>query len=367
MASGVDADDRGSAQANAHANATANANADADSADSAANAAAAEDSSGSGGARSQTASEAFLDEITQSVSASIYEGRYENGRRYHTYREGAYPLPEDEREQDRLDLIQHWFGLVLKGELQRAPLDWTHDEPSDAPRRVLDVGTGTGLWALDFADLHPDAQVIGTDLSVIQPEWTAPNCHFIIDDAESDWIFTDKESFDYVHVRYLYPGIGDWERLWQQSFEHLRPGGWAESQEISAWFYSDEPGFEHSNIQYWQQTMDDATARIGKRFNRAHEQKDHMIKAGFVNVVQEIIEVPMGTWDKQNLEIGKCALLNAFEGLAPTSLAIFSRVLDWDMPQIETLLAAVRNEFLYSRWKTHAKFYFTYGQKPADA
>lgn len=72
----------------------------------------------------------------------------------------------------------------------------------------------------------------------------------------------------------------------------------------------------------------------------------------------------MGTWDKQQLEVGKCALLNVFEGLAPTSLAIFSRVLDWDMPQIETLLAAVRNEFLYSKWKTHLKFYFTYGQKP---
>lgn len=145
MASGVVySDDR----ANANANASANDE---------------ENSSGSGGARSQTASEAYLDELTQSVSASIYEGRYENGRRYHTYREGAYPLPEDEREQDRLDLIQHWFGLVLKGELVRAPLSFDDDGGGDPElqRRVLDIGTGTGLWALDFADAHPDAQVIG--------------------------------------------------------------------------------------------------------------------------------------------------------------------------------------------------------------
>lgn len=140
MASGVVySDDR----ANANANASAN------------------DEENSSGTRSQTASEAYLDELTQSVSASIYEGRYENGRRYHTYREGAYPLPEDEREQDRLDLIQHWFSLVLKGELARAPLNLDDDGGGDQQRRVLDIGTGTGLWALDFADAHPDAQVIG--------------------------------------------------------------------------------------------------------------------------------------------------------------------------------------------------------------
>ncbi|KAL1623652.1 hypothetical protein SLS56_008173 [Neofusicoccum ribis] len=300
-------------------------------------------------ARSTTSSEAFLEEITQSLTASIYEGRYENGRRYHTYREGAYPLPEDEREQDRLDLIQHWFGLVLKGELNRAPVG--------EPQRVLDVGTGTGLWALDFADAHPDSQIIGG---------TAPNCHFIIDDAESDWVFTEKESFDYIHARYLYPGISDWPRLWQQAFDNMRPGGWAESQEISAWFYSDEPGFESSNIHYWQETIDDATAKMGKRFNTAHEQKQHMINAGFVNVTQEVVEIPVGTWNREHLEVGKCALLNVFEGLAPTSLAVFTRVLDWDMPTIETLLAGVRNEFLYHKWKTHLKFYFTYGQKPAE-
>ncbi|KAI8247308.1 Secondary metabolism regulator LAE1 [Colletotrichum sp. SAR 10_77] len=35
-------------------------------------------------------------------------------------------------------------------------------------KRVLDVGTGTGLWAIDFADEHPDAEVLGTDLSPVQ-------------------------------------------------------------------------------------------------------------------------------------------------------------------------------------------------------
>lgn len=129
-------------------------------------------------------------------------------------------------------------------------------------------------------------------LPLIDPSFrTAPNCHFMIDDAESDWVFTEREAFDYVHARYLYPGISDWSRLWQQSLENMRPGGWAESQEISAWFYSDEPGFEASNIQYWQEQIDEATTKMGKRFNIAHEQKQRMLDAGFINVTQEVVEV----------------------------------------------------------------------------
>ena len=48
--------------------------------------------------------------------------RYENGRRYHAYREGEYPLPNDDPEQDRLDLLHHIFRLVLGGALYRAPI-----------------------------------------------------------------------------------------------------------------------------------------------------------------------------------------------------------------------------------------------------
>lgn len=81
---------------------------------------------------------------------------YENGRRYHAFREGKYMFPNDEREQDRMDLQHHVFRLILSGRLHRAPL-------SPDTRRVLDIGTGTGIWAIDFADEYPDAEVIGDD------------------------------------------------------------------------------------------------------------------------------------------------------------------------------------------------------------
>lgn len=44
-----------------------------------------------------------------------------------------------------------------------------HFAPIEAPGKVLDIGTGTGIWAMDLGDEFPEAEVIGTDISPIQP------------------------------------------------------------------------------------------------------------------------------------------------------------------------------------------------------
>ena len=60
-------------------------------------------------------------------------------------------------------MYHHVFRLFLGGELHTAPLE--------SPRKILDLGTGTGAWAIDMADIYPEAEVIGNDLSPIQPKW----------------------------------------------------------------------------------------------------------------------------------------------------------------------------------------------------
>lgn len=63
-----------------------------------------------------------------------------------------------------VDLQHHLMYLTFHGKLYTAPI------PKEQQlHRVLDVGTGTGIWAIDFADEHPETKVLGIDLSPIQP------------------------------------------------------------------------------------------------------------------------------------------------------------------------------------------------------
>jgi len=221
-----------------------------------------------------------------SITSSVYGYRYENGRRYHAYRDGKYMLPNDEAEQDRLDLHHHIFRLVLGGRLFRAPIDVK-------PQRVLDFGTGTGIWALDFADEFPSATVIGTDLSPIQPTWVSPNCKFYVDDVESEWLYRPEEAFDFIHARGMGGSIANWDALYRQAYTHLKPGGWIEMQEYEAWIWSDDDPLlaKCPYVAQWQQLCDEASMKFGRRLNVATEQKQNLIKAGFVDVQDDVYKV----------------------------------------------------------------------------
>jgi SAM-dependent methyltransferase len=145
-----------------------------------------------------------------SLSSTVRDYVFENNRRYHKYREGAYLLPNDEPEQEREDMKHAMVLHVCDGYLHFAPLE--------NPQEVLDIGTGTGIWAIDMADEYPSAVVTGIDLSPIQPSWIPPNLRFLVDDAESEWSH-GRSRFDYVHARHVCMAIKDWPRLLEQAYE----------------------------------------------------------------------------------------------------------------------------------------------------
>ncbi|EME48302.1 hypothetical protein DOTSEDRAFT_42524 [Dothistroma septosporum NZE10] len=296
-----------------------------------------------------------------SLASSIFGYTYENGRRYHAFREGNYLLPNDAEEQDRLDLHHHIFRLAVRGSLHRAPI-------GPDIKRALDFGTGTGIWAIDLADERPECEVVGTDLSPIQPGWLPPNCKFYVDDVESEWTWMPNEAFDYIHARGMGGSISDWPLLYSRIFSHLKPGGWLEMQEYAAWISShDDPDLTKApHTKQWQELIDEASLKFGKRMNVAHEQKGWIEAAGFVDVVDDVVEVPIGPWAKgaKLKEIGRYQREHMNACIEAFTLAPLTRILGWRAEEAQVLMAGVRAEFNNPKIHLLTVFHYVYGRRP---
>ncbi|KAK0387226.1 hypothetical protein NLU13_5539 [Sarocladium strictum] len=301
---------------------------------------------------------------TGSVTSSIRNYQYENGRRYHAFREGQYVLPNDEPEQDRLDLQHHIWRLILGGRLYTAPLPAADTDPQ---LRILDLGTGTGIWAIDMADEFPNSDVFGTDLSPIQPDWVPANCRFHVDDYEDEWTYRESEKFDYIHGRALSGTSADWSRFYGNVLQTLKPGGWVEMQEYDAYIFSDDDSFDRAPwTKEWCEKLDGASKLFGKPFNVAKYHRQWMIDAGFQDVQELVYRIPIGPWAKDPTlkELGRFELIHMQMSVASHVPALFSRVWHYSEQQCQVLVENVKREFRSKDLRLITSYRFIIGRKP---
>ncbi|KIW05395.1 uncharacterized protein PV09_03910 [Verruconis gallopava] len=294
-----------------------------------------------------------------SIASDVARGMYENGRRYHSFGKTEYGFPNDEPEKDRLDMQHAMMTALLHNRLFWCPL-------KEGAHRVLDLGTGTGIWAIDFADLYPSAEVIGTDLSPIQPSWVPPNCRFEIDDATDEWTFQENY-FDFIHNRNFICCIRDWPTLIAQTYKHLKPGGWVEWHQKHPLFTSDDGSLaEGSPIDMWGKYFFEAAENLGTPASSCKLLKQRMEDAGFVNVEEYILKIPVGPWPKdKNLKtVGKFEYFNMTEGVEALSLRTFTKGLGWSPERVQLFLMEVRNQVKDRKVHSYYHFYVVFGMKP---
>ncbi|KAH6672676.1 S-adenosyl-L-methionine-dependent methyltransferase [Plectosphaerella plurivora] len=299
---------------------------------------------------------------TASVESSVLKYREENGRTYHGFKPNIdYVLPNDATEQDRLDLQHNLFMLTFGGRLVLSP----PGEKDANPGRVLDVGTGTGIWAMDFGDEHPEAEVLGVDLSPIQPAFVPPNVSFQIDDVESEWTYNSK--FNFIFGRMLVGSISDWPAFIQRSYDNLEPGGWMELQDITFPVECDDGSMKSdAAVKKWSDTMLQATSAIQRYGDSPKRYQQQMIDAGFVNVRQVIYKWPTNPWpkDPKYKELGAWCYENIAGSLSGLSMALFTRGLGWDATDVEMFLVDVRKSMRDKNVHAWWPIYVVYGQKP---
>ncbi|KAK1760123.1 S-adenosyl-L-methionine-dependent methyltransferase [Echria macrotheca] len=295
-----------------------------------------------------------------SLHSSVLRYEFKHGRRYHSYQAGAYNFPNDEREQDRLDMIHHVFWRLINDKLFLAPID------PNAGLRILDIGTGTGMWAIHMGDDYPGAaEIVGNDLSPIQPQWCPPNVKFVVDDVELDW--AETEPYDYVHVRYMAGAIKDWPRLVKQIYDHLKPGGWVEFQETANTLYSQDGTLKPDNAMVrMMDGLSEACDKIGRTLDPAPSMEGWVKEAGFEKVAVEKFRLPIGSWpkDPRLKEVGTLMAVNFTEGVEAFTAVLFKDVLGWSKEEVEVLNAGVRSAVKKGDVHPIFDFLVVMGQKP---
>lgn len=264
--------------------------------------------------------------------------QYENGRRYHAFREGEYHLPNDENEQDRLEMQHAIYRYALDDRLYLAPI------PKGELHDVLDVGCGTGLWEMDVADEHPEAQVLGFDLSPIQPDMVPLNARFLVDDCNAEWVFVER--FDLIHTRALTPGIKDWSRYLRQAYEHLKPGGYIELHEIHVPAGCTEASADPKPyFVEWSELLRDGGLKTDLDFSAPKRLPGLLHETGYTNITVQWQHWPVGPWAKgaKNKHIGRL-WAEDMKHVSRNTAAILTRVLLWSAEEFEVFAAKIANE-----------------------
>lgn len=299
---------------------------------------------------------------TESVQSSTYHYEVENGRTYHAYHAGKYHVPNDDGEQERMDLSYHSMRLSIENKLFHAPLQ--------SPIDILDVGTGTGIWAVDVADEFPAASVIGFDLSPIQPTFIPPNLQFEILDADESWEY-GANRFDLVHTRFMNGfSIKSWPHFYQEAWRCLKPGGWVESQEFDCIVLSDDNTIPpDSKLFEWVTLWNQGIGMMGMT-GRIDPEKmaSQMCEAGFINVQVKRYKMPIGPWprDPRLKEAGMYGLVAVLEGMQGLSMKVFTKFLGWSVEQLEVFLAEVRKELKRGHMHSYWPCYVLMGQRPPE-
>jgi len=190
-----------------------------------------------------------------------------------------------------------------------------------------------------------------------------------VDDCTLEWTFAE-ESLDYVHLRWLAGSIPDWPHFMNQAYRCLKPGGWIEHLELDGAFFSDDgtilPG---SALDQWGPLFAKFGQTLAKpvTFSIVKDglQRTYMEEAGFVNVSEKRVKLPIGPWpkDPELKKLGSFQLA-AIEADLEGWFIYAATSQGWSREQIGVYCAYARKELRSPRVHSYLLSQAVWGQKP---
>ncbi|CAD6573919.1 MAG: hypothetical protein ASARMPRED_006361 [Alectoria sarmentosa] len=307
----------------------------------------------------------YGDEIgsyTTSLASNITDYKIENNRRYHAYKEGSYPYPNDEKESDRLDIMHKLTEVSLGGKLNLAPV------PSN-PERVLDIGTGTGIWAMEMGyrpmyasrstTLRQSGPITRNSTTSIVALWEMPF------KTGRVWSVSALSRLPYrLFLQRSLAASGATNKM-----RHTKPGGWVECIDLDLeWNSPDGSLTPDLASKHFNTTFLKASRESGMEPCPGPLLEGWLKDAGFKDVAAERHVWPVGTWpaDKHLKEVGAWNYLQIMEGLEAFTYALFTRVLGYSQQEVDVVCAKIRKEMRNSKMHAYFYLYVAYGKKPED-
>ncbi|KAE8376118.1 S-adenosyl-L-methionine-dependent methyltransferase [Aspergillus bertholletiae] len=267
--------------------------------------------------------------------------------------------PNDEQESDRLDMLHEMLLVMMDRKLFLAPIE-------SSPERVLNLGAGTGIWVMNFADNHPPAEVVGMDLSPIQPQLCAfnfrviepadpkglqcppppPNARFLVDDFEEDWVYQGQ--FDLIHSRYLAGAVHDAWGFWDVDV------------------YSEDGSIKGTSVEKYYSVVCSSFTKAGFIISPGPHLGEWLREAGFKEIHVQKYRAPVGGWPKAKYykTIGVWNLLQAETGFEAGAMAVLTRFEGWSQEEVNHLVSGARKDIRNPDVHPLADFYVVYGRKP---